>query len=326
MYNFTTITKEFVLGNISQEQIFNFYLSHYNIQLLKKQYTNTLRGDKNSDCSYFYNNNVLYFRDFAIGESYNCFSIVMKYYNLSFNETLHKITNDFNLINSNTQHKIDFKKIEVVDYEKKICKIKVKEIEWNEKNKQYWNEYYFKESTLNKLQIKPISHYWVNDNMFITNNSYSYYHGFDIEHRRTILNLNKDKKYKWIKNLNDTTIQGYDLLPKTNNLLVITKSYKDIGVYLEENICAISSNSESVPIKPDIIKEFKERFSTIILQIDADTQEALNNSIRLSNLYEIPAVYIPDSLGKDISDVRKKIGVQQTTNFINKLLYGNSKN
>lgn len=330
MYNFESnalkyskiITKEFVLDNISQEQIFSLYLSHTDIKVLKKQYTNTLRDDKNSDCSYIYINNTLYFRDFALGESYNCFDLLVKYYNLSFIEAVSKIANDFNLINLNTNYNSNLKKTEYSIYEKKICKIQVKEINWNKQNKQYWNQYYFKDSTLDKLRIKPISHYWVNDDMFIPKQSYSYYHGFDIEHRRTILNLNSDKKYKWIKNLDDTTIQGYNLLPKTGDLLIITKSYKDIGIYLEEGISSISSNAEGISIRLDKIKELKERFKRIILQIDSDTQEALNNSIKLSNFYEIPAIYFPEKLNKkckDISGIRKSEGVNNTQQLIKQL-------
>lgn len=331
MYNFEpTITKEYVLKHISQEQIFQHYLDHSTIELFKKNYVNTLRNDNNPDCSYAYGRyGDLMFRDFALGKSYSCFDIVKEKFGINFQESLTQIAIDFKLNdgipNINKNSSVNFSTYncnKIRKDSKSITEIKVKKVQWNKDNSKYWKEYGFKKSTLDKFKINPISHYWINDYCFQTKQSYTYYHGFDKVHRRTILNLGVDKKYKWFKNLDDTVIQGYDLLPKNGDLLVLSKSYKDICSLYEYGIPAVSTNAEGIPFKLDKIEEFKQRFKRVLLNIDADTDLALQNSIKLSNLYSIPAIYLPEQLNKtskDISGCRKDIGVEKTGQLIKQL-------
>lgn len=320
MYNFEPIlTKEYILKYISEVEIFQKYLQHNVIELNKKIYLNTLRADSKSDCSYFFTNKLL-FRDFALGVTYDCFNVVMTYYNITFQQSLHQILKDFNLNN------IEIKniKIENQNQKKEIIKqlttIKIKKENWNNKNSQYWKNYYFKKSTIDLFNITPISHYWVNDRIFFCENTYSYYHGFDLVHRRTILNT-KSKDFKWIKNLDSSIIQGINNIDYKKDLLIITKSYKDILVYYEYGINAIAPNSESTFLNLDIINNLKTKFKKIILQFDADTPNAITNCVNHSNYYQIPYVTIPKELNiKDISDCRKLLGVEQTNKIIKHII------
>lgn len=326
-----TITKEFILKRIQQEQIFSFYLHHNSIELRKTIYCNDLRGDRNPTCSYdIGSSGDLLMRDFALGRSYSWIQVVMEFYLCTYQEALINIAEDFKLINNGSSNKSSFNSnsysisnnIIINNIPKRLVEIKIKSEEWNKKNFKYWKDYGFKKETMDIFKIKPISAFWVNDNLFYCNNAFSYYHEFDQVHRRTILNLGVDKKYKWTKNTNDTHIQGYNLLPKNGDLLVLSKSYKDIASLFEYNIPAVATNSEGVPFKLEKIEEFKERFKRVILNIDHDTPLALENSIKLSNLYEVPAIYLPETLNKtskDISGCRKDIGVKETGKLIKQL-------
>lgn len=332
MYNFEIIlTKEYILKYITEEQIFQYYLEHINIETNKKIYLNTLRADSNTDCSYFFTTRLL-FRDFAVGQTYSCFDIVMYKYNITYKEALTKIATDFKILknessfNNNISNNNLFSEY---DSNRSSCNlfnqrnqtiIKIKKENWNNQNSQYWKNYHFKKSTLDLFEINPISHYWINDNIFNFKNTYSYYHGFDKIHRRTILNTTS-KDFKWIKNLDSSIIQGINKLPEFSDLLIITKSYKDILIYYEHGISAIAPNSESTFLNLDVVNNLKTKFKKILLQFDSDTPNALTNCINHSNYYQIPYITIPKELNiKDISDCRKLLGVEQTNQIIQHII------
>ena len=68
------ITKEFILKNLSEEEIFCYYLGIDRVS--KKLICSRLRSDKNPTCGFYRNSKGdLYLHDFATGEFYNCFSL-----------------------------------------------------------------------------------------------------------------------------------------------------------------------------------------------------------------------------------------------------------
>ncbi len=327
------ITKEFILRNISQEQIFSFYLHHNSIELRKTIYCNDLRGDRNPTCSYDIGmSGDLLMRDFALGKSYSWIQVVMEFYGCNYQEALINIAEDFKLINNdNSSRTSDNRSLcdisNSINYNtvpKRQIEIKVKREQWNDNNYQYWKDYHFTIEELNELKIAPLSHYWVGEHCFASKGSYCYSHGFiDNLHRFTILNTKLDRSKKWFKNLNSSIVQGDNLLPENGDLLVITKSFKDVGTirkFKDLNINAIAPNSESTIISSDKIEEYKKRFKRVILLFDADTELAMRNSIEHSNIYKIPSVYIPESSNyKDISDYIKGEGVENTGKLIKQL-------
>ena len=90
------VTKEFILTKISEEEIFCYYLGIKEIS--KKLICSRLRTDNRPTCGFYRNGKGdLYLHDFATGEFYNCFSLVMAMFNVDFYTALKIIANDFNL-------------------------------------------------------------------------------------------------------------------------------------------------------------------------------------------------------------------------------------
>lgn len=79
-----------------------------------------------------------------------------------------------------------------------------------------------------------------------------------------------DKYTKWRNNLTENDIQGFKQLPKTGDILIITKSMKDVMCLYEMGIPAISPSSESTFIPDKALNQLKKRFKTILICFDRD--------------------------------------------------------
>ena len=127
--------------------------------------------------------------------------------------------------------------------------------------------------------------------------------------------------YLEIYNLSKKVLQGYHQLPKTGDLLVITKSMKDCMTFYSYGISAVAPSSESTFCSDKQIEEFKQRFKHIIVMYDQDKAGKHNMyKIRL-NYPELDYFVIPRYLkAKDFSDLRKLYGEEKTREFLNQCL------
>ncbi len=98
----THFTKDMVLSNVSEYQIFKFYC--HNFVEVGKLFRSDLRSDNTPSCSIKAFSKGLYYKDFGTGEYYDCFSYVQRYMKVKFNEdlnfqeTLKVISNDLGFI------------------------------------------------------------------------------------------------------------------------------------------------------------------------------------------------------------------------------------
>lgn len=74
-----------------------------------------------------------------------------------------------------------------------------------------------------------------------------------------------DKYHKWRNNLTEYDIQGYKQLPEKGDILIITKSLKDVMCLCKMGIPAVSPASESTFIPNIALEELKKRFKRIII-------------------------------------------------------------
>ena len=160
-------TKDMVLSNVSEYQIFRFYCE--NFVEVGKLFRSNLRSDNTPSCSIKAFPKGLYYKDFGTGEYYDCFSYVQKYFKVKFNEdlnfqeTLKVISNDFGFIK-----KLDNKKIipslNYVGLPDKLNRyntiIKIKSRQWKDYD-TYWDKYCLDRDILNFYNVVPITDYWI---------------------------------------------------------------------------------------------------------------------------------------------------------------------
>lgn len=87
-------------------------------------------------------------------------------------------------------------------------------------------------------------------------------------------------------------IQGWDKLPATGNMLIITKSYKDVIVWWELGYPAIAPHSENMFISPFDLYDLEGRFKHIYVNYDND-EVGVKKSTQYSSEYNLKYFNLP---------------------------------
>lgn len=315
-----SITKEWLLSNVNEESIFCYYHSLPNIT--KKLYISPLRIDKNPTCAFYRSKNgILYYKDFATGKSYNCISFVMELYKVSYYKALKIIANDFGLIHDPKIIKNEKPPviIDTVFEETKECIIRVKIQDFTKEELEWWAQYGITEKTLKKFKVFSCATVWLNGYIFTKSNKnhpiFGYYRGKnsnDVELWRIYLPNHRPKEPRFLSNWKSSMIQGAKQLPKEGDLLVVTKSMKDVMSLYELGITAIAPNSENLFLSEAQYSKLKERFKKIVIMYDTDYAGISNMNKFRKKFPEIIPFWIPRKYEcKDVSDFIKKYGIEK---------------
>jgi hypothetical protein len=307
------ISLEEILSVVSEEEIFKYYTG----LSPNEQHRSPLRdyilinGVKNTDFtpSFIYGNKYgkWRFRDFGLGIGGDCVEYVKIKFSLNYPSALNKIADDFNIIQTNTITTAPVQESTIKD-----TKIEVRIISWNKHNLKYWYDYGISKQTLQYYNVHPISHYWINGRRFVTESSYCYLLDNNVI---KILNLN-NKKFKWVGNFKSGTFEGYSQIPEKNELLIITKSLKDVMVLYELGYVSIAPTTETYQIPPSFLSRLQTKFRNIIFFYDNDIA-----GLREMDKYkDYPYIFIPFNV-KDISDYSKNRGILEAQELMKWLLH-----
>ena len=314
------IDKNFILSRVSQENIFSYYL--HLPELNKKLIRSPFREDNHPTCGiYKSSSGTLYLHDFAINKHYNCFSLVMEKYGCSYFQALKIIANDFHLVESEniSKNKVTLSTKPVETKKDTLIQVKVKE--FTNEELEWWGKYGITKKILRKYNVFSCDTVFLNNNVFaISNNSnptYGYYGGKNGSAEYWRIYFPKRKEYRFISNFPAKKLQGYKQLPNKGNLLVITKSQKDVMTYYSLGISAVAPCSETLFITDSLLEELKSRFKYIVVHYDND-RPGKYNMAKIRRLHpELKYFFIPNSYdAKDISDFYKKYGKSKTIEFL----------
>lgn len=322
------ITKEDILKHVTQEEIYSLYLGEDISQL--GVYHSPLRDDNIPSFGLYFHKierNTLMFYDFATGDSGDFVVLVCKLFNLSYGEALKKIAFDLGLshltVDANKQN-IQYTRI----IQKNQVNLGVKLRPWNQRDKQFWSSFGISKKTLAKFKVFPISHIFYNDTAVKAHDaSYVYAEFKDGVTSYKIYQPFETKIKKWINNANYSVHQGYTQLPETGNLLIITKSLKDVmSIHDCLKVSAIGLQSESVMMKDTVMEEYKKRFKHVICLFDNDAAgKKLTESF--SKTFDIPFFFVPELPNvTDFSDLVKSQGTLNAIAIAKKLIKNEIRN
>jgi len=313
------ITREDILKHVTQEEIYAFYLGEDVTKL--GVFHSPLREDNiPSFALYFHkvNRNILMFKDFATGDCGDFVVLVIKMFNLSYSEALKKVAFDLNLGDFNinvSQTPVNYTKITQRD----SVELGIKVREWQVRDKIYWSSFGIKKKTLEKFKVYPISYVFYNTTAVKTSDyAYAYVEIKDDRVSYKIYQPLETKIKKWINNANYTVHQGYTQLPESGDLLIITKSLKDVmSLHDCMGISAIGLQSESVMMKESVMDEYKSRFKRVICLFDND-EPGKKLSESFTEKYKVPHFFVPE-LPKvtDFSDLVKAVGIEEAVKIVN---------
>jgi DNA primase len=329
--NQTPLTKENVLIRVEEEEVFQKYLK---IKPTSGLFCNPLRIDKNPTCSFYVSdkNGRLMFHDFALGTSWDCFAVVMQLYGLNFWEALKKVNKDFNL-KLGTYDPAPALKSKITKELKEMKKEKPEytwvEREFNEDDIKYWNSYGVHKKQLKLFNVKAVAKIYINDNLtsISTKKNPIYAYVFPSGRVKFYRPLARIKAQKWAGNSTQEDINGYDQLPYFGDLLIITKSLKDVMCLHNLGYTAIAPQGEGQHLENNTqVQSLLPFFDKVVVFYDNDkagraTAEKLGKALDISKT-EIPTTVTGC---KDVSDVYKKWKKKRTKKLLKTLIQNSQK-
>lgn len=307
------ITLDYILSKVTEYDIYARYIGQFKIGFI---YNSPFREDKNPSFGIFRSrkSGKLLFKDHGNGECGDVIKFVELYTGLTnYNDTLNRIVTDMSITN-NTKLK------SIKQYESKDTVIGVVRQDWTDIDKQYWSQFSITKETLIKFNVSSIKYYlcdgivkgiYKNENPMY---AYKVYDHFKIYRPLA------DKYTKWRNNLAPYDIQGYEQLPKKGDLLIITKSLKDVMCLYEMGYTAISPSSESTFLTPDVIDDLKLRFKRILICFDRDIS-GVKNMRKISLKTGLKGFLVHKKWkAKDISDAIKLNGFEIIKNWLKEIL------
>jgi 5S rRNA maturation endonuclease (ribonuclease M5) len=318
------ITKEYIEKYASQEQLMYRYTGL--VPKANKLYKSPFRKEDRASCSFYIGKSGdLLLRDFGVGTSLSWVNIIMRKYSCSFWKALRIAAEDLDLVDKNSFRDV-YKLIEIPKVESSLTNLQVQIKDFTEEELDWWNSYGVTESTLNKYNVFSIQTTFINGVIHTFSSPISpifgYYFGKkdDIEVWKIYLPKNKNKGYRFLTNAKESVIQGWKQLPKTGDIIVITKALKDVMLFNELGIAACAPNSETVFLTEQRIEQIKQRFKKIYICFDNDSA-GISAMRKLKKQYpEFTYTFIPRKYSKDISDFCKRFGKDKTRKFVYKYL------
>jgi len=315
-------TRETVLQFVSEEQIFEYYLGD-SIDLTRK-YCSPLRTDNNPTCTFkVMQSGRLWFRDWAGHFSGDCFNLVEEFYQCDFKEALLYIDRDLNL--NLFDNSAEMQRQIIIDENKSVDRtvkqraiIDVRRQPYEVHDLEYWasqgvvgeylTEYNVFVAKFVRINGYQIWEYTPEDPIYV----YLLASGAIKCYRP----LAKDRQDKWLSNTSVDDIFGWEQLPETGHICLITKSLKDIMAlrYLGYTSCAIQAEGNDFP--EDKMEDLKKRFTHVIYFYDND-EAGMTKMAQESERFNVPYTYIPQFIeGKDISGLINHHGARYAKSIL----------
>lgn len=300
------ITKEEILERYSEEQLFKFYIPTF--EKIGRMFFSSDREETQPSCSISrFPNGHLYFKDFGTTDrAADIWGYVQRKFCCNFPQALEKIAGDLGLrppvtLRMNTSTQNIYRHTTHVTQPNTI--IRIKKREWKTVDTDYWFGRYFIPRELVELyNVHPISDFWINlHHVRAEKVAYSYdYYYYENTLLRKIYQPLASKERKWFSNINTTVVQGIANIPKTADLLLITKSLKDVMILKLLGYPAVATNNESSWLPEQVWEKFKTRYKTKVILFDNDAA-GIRNAAVFSEQYDLKSIIVPAE--RDVTDV-----------------------
>lgn len=259
------------------------------------------------------------FKDFGSGINYTWEKMVMTIYKCDYGTALKHVARDLYY-----KQTVDIPLIEEVEETTERANIRVRVKEFSEQELAWWKSFGISKHTLEKYNVYSIENLFVNDRSIKytkpNNPIYGYYFGKDNGVEVWKIYMPKDRNFKFLANVDAGLLQGFRQLKKTD-VLIITKSMKDVMLLDELGYEAIAPNSETLFVNEQLLFEFKNTYKHIIVFYDNDLP-GKRAMVKIRQKHpELHFALIPkkDKV-KDISDYYAKYGVDKTKKIIQEYL------
>lgn len=312
------LTSRELLQKVPEEYIIAHYLKISDIKQ-GNSYSSPFRDDKTPSFTIREVNGRFRFRDHGIGFSGDIFEVLQKMYGRSFTDVIKMVQED--LIKEDKSPREIVQTSPVVREKVPIVFTPVFR-KWLVRDQKFWAQFGITVETLQKFDVRPLDGLFLSGHqlyMYVRDNvAYSY--SFSSRYKFYFPTRPKNgAKPRFLGNTTKNDIQGYDQLPEIGEIVVITKSLKDVMVFYEIGIPAVAPNGERMGIASEVIADLKTRFAHVVSLYDND-MTGKRGAIELKNQHDIKPFMIPEKykkLGiKDVSDFVKHFSLINLENLI----------
>jgi len=197
---------------------------------------------------------------------------------------------------------------------------------WEKYDAQFWKQWPISKATLEKFFVAPCS--WVRiGSMYININelndpAYAYIYGND-EVKFYMPGREKKNRFR----MNTTFPHGWLQLPKSGDLVIVSKSQKET-MWLSQHMNIPSFGPQAEGHMPELNKilDAKRRFTNVLSFMDFERAGA-HTMWRLRKEHDIPAIYLGTGKfntvfegAKDITDYSKMFGELKACRLVDKLI------
>lgn len=311
-----------ILDQLSDYDIFSYYMGTFKVG---KLYNSPLRSDDKipSFAVFRGRRGNLMFKDHGSGEAGNALQFIKLYKNIKSEADLEKELLRIIGHTKPTQQATvtrDYKSTEQVN-------IGIVRQQFTETDLNYWGRYGISKETLNKFQVFSIKYFLCNRIVSGIYKETNPMYAYKVNDRFKIYRPLNSKYTKWRTNLTNSDVQGLAELPKgKRNLLIITKSLKDVMVLYEMGYDAIAASSETTFVPNNILAQLRGKYKHIVILYDRD-KTGIKKAREYSRDYGFDAFFVNKRFqAKDISDAVEQNGFLEIKNWLTKTLnaYGNN--
>ena len=298
-----TMSLKDLLDKLTDYDIYSYYVGQFKIG---KLFNSPLRSDdKNPSFAIFKGmNGGLFFKDHGSGEGGNAIKFVKLYKNINTKDALEReLLRIVRKMNPNSGNAIRTYSYSV---DSGPTDIGIVRQPFTDVDKRYWKQFHISIDTLRKFQVFSIKYFLCNRVVRGTYKETSPMYAYKVDDKFKIYRPLASKYTKWRTNLTNRNVQGLSELPvEGGNLLIITKSLKDVMCLYEMGFNAIAASSETTFIPDDILDSLRHKWKHVIMLYDRDKTGMLE-SRKYSRQYKLDAIFVHKRFkAKDISDAVK---------------------
>lgn len=293
------IDRNFILSRVSEEEIFE----KYGVPVEDRMFRSPLRMDRRPTCRFYRNKTGrLILHDFSGHFHGDCFDLVCRMKGMKFYDAAKDIALTFGIIKGAPRSP----KVSSTITFKTICELNVRTAPWDKTHLKFWEDYGITPSTLDLYNVKCAEKVWLNGSVFY-NRTYAvnpkpvFAYWFGGKDYKVYFPFRETMRF--LHN-NPDILQGYEQLPESGEVVIITKALKDVMALREFGIPAVAPMSETHVPSDEVLEDLKERFGRVFALYDRD-RTGITSLINLRRRHVTP-ILIPEGDCKDFSDVCKK--------------------
>lgn len=311
-----TMSLRDILDKVNDLDIYTYCLGQFKVGKLMNSPLRS--GDKNPSFGIFHSKTGgLLWKDLGTGECGNSLKFLKEYKSITTREELEReLLRIVRRINPNT-----IVRTNTYDKPKEDTDIGIVRQPFTNVDKQYWKQFGIHIDTLKKFNVFSIKYFLCNSIVRSIYKENSPMYAYKVYDKFKIYRPLASKFTKWRTNLTNRHVQGLSELPKEGgDLLIITKSLKDVMCCYEMGFNAIAAASETVFIPEDILRSLRSKWKRIVILYDRD-QTGMLKARQYSKQYKIDAFFINKKFkAKDLSDAVRDNGFSTMKDWLTKTL------